>query len=139
MKKVFIMTPCRLMNYSVEEVNNYIAKAAEIAKVIAGEDIDVNTNFFLEPVGTDKNGDAILGLRHEHDQLAYMAEEMAGMADADIIMLPNNFQSFSATARCIEGFPYRRNELRKYYVMPVGIADDDRNCRYHYAPVRDDE
>lgn len=91
MKKVFIMTPM-LINDTItsDDINTYIRKASGAAEAIIGEEIEVETNFFLEPVGTDKDGEVIMQVRNADDEIAYIAEELAAMEKCDYIIVSSS-------------------------------------------------
>ena len=89
MKKVFIMTPIEINEeVTTEKINTYIRKMSGAIKAILEEDIEVVTNFFLEPVGVDKDGEKIMQVRNRNDEIAYMAEELAAIKECDYIAVP---------------------------------------------------
>ena len=102
MYKVFVLTPCSLANTSIDKINDYIAKAADIFNSIAktrkedGEwkdaEIEFTNNFFIEttPDGTEE-------IRNTDDAFAYIAEEAPLIAEADAILLPANADGYEVS------------------------------------------
>ena len=149
MKKVFIMTPMEIDEYVTSEmVNTYIRKAAGAAKAIIDEDVEVETNFFLEPVGTDADGEPIMQVRKFNDEIAYMAEELQLMQNCEYIVLPapeyNSgvwscskalFREFniSLNGKTILELPIRLVELENehYSNIPVNRSYPHRPRRYY--------
>ena len=90
MKKVFILTPMEINEVATtEKINTYIRKMSGAVKAILDEDIEIVTNFFLEPVGVDKDGEKIMQVRNSDDEIAYMAEELAAIKECDYIVAPD--------------------------------------------------
>lgn len=109
MYKVFVLTPCSLTNTSIDKINNYIAKAADIFNSIAktrkedGEwkdaEIEFTNNFFIErdPNRIDTNPESVEVLRNSDDPFAYIAEEAPLIAEADAILLPANADGYEVS------------------------------------------
>ncbi len=102
MYKVFVLTPSSLTNTSIDKINNYLAKAADIFNSIAktrkedGEwqdaEIEFTNNFFIETTqdGTEE-------IRNSDDPFAYIGEEAPLIADADAILLPANADGYEVS------------------------------------------
>ena len=127
MKKVFIMTPM-LINDDItsDDINTYIRKA----EAIIGEDIEVETNFFLEPIGTDKDGEAIMQVRNADDEIAYMAEELSAMEKCDYIVV-SSLSDYNVPFSCAYGmikddFFHMFPKNRELMALPIHIVDRKR-------------
>lgn len=93
MKKVFIMTPMKLTpTVTSEKVNTYIRKVSGVIRAILdleeNEEIEFVTNFFLEPVGKDRDGEKIMQILNSDDEIAYMYDELSLIKDCDYIVMP---------------------------------------------------
>jgi len=139
MKKVFIMTPMEINEVITSEViNTYIRKAAGAAKAIIDEDIEVETNFFLEPIGTDKDGEPIMQVRNSTDEIAYMAEELSLMEKCDYIVTPaydDGIGTWSCSRALFRDFHIYRNE-REIFALPIHLCNvNAENYRCDNRPV----
>lgn len=136
MKKVFIMTPIEINEeVTTEKINTYIRKMSGAIKAILDEDIEVVTNFFLEPVGVDKDGEKIMQVRNRNDEIAYMAEELAAIETCDYIAVPEfisytgeieelwscNYGTFSNARPWMNG--------RKIISLPIQVLDHDHSTQ----------
>lgn len=132
MKKVFIMTPMEIDEVITSEVvNTYIRKAAGAAKAIIDEDIEVETNFFLEPIGTDKDGEPIMQVRNSTDEIAYMAEEFSLMEKCDYIVMPaydEPIGTWSSSRTIFRDFHLYLNE-RTVLKLPIYLINSDKDYR----------
>lgn len=139
MKKVFIITPVKIDDcVTVEKINTYIRKMSGAVKAILEEDIEVVTNFFLEPVGVDKDGEKIMQVRNSNDEIVYMAEELAAIKDCDYIAVPD-YVSTEAWS-CNYG-PLSREDLwmngRKTIKLPIRVSErDEERYNSYNRPVR---
>lgn len=126
MKKVFIMTPMKLtQKVNSEKINNYIRKAAEITKIIVEDEIEVETNFFLEPVGKDKDGEDIMQIVNANDEIAYMHDELGLMKDCDYIVMPECLGYGDLWSRTYIEFNHGTTWLngRKILFVPIHVND----------------
>ena len=131
MKKVFIMTPM-LINDSItsDDINTYIRKASGAAEAIIGEEIEVETNFFLEPIGTDKDGEPIMQVRNADDEIAYMAEELSAMEKCDYIIM-SSLSNYNASFSCTYGiikeqfFNIFLND-REIMALPIDVVEREK-------------
>jgi len=134
MKKVFIMTPIEINEeVTTEKINTYIRKMSGAIKAILEEDIEVVTNFFLEPVGVDKDGEKIMQVRNHNDEIAYMAEELAAIKECDYVAAPNYCPGGSNELwSCNFGLSHERLWVngRKFINLPIYVTDDGerRDC-----------
>ena len=143
MKKVFIMTPIEINDcVTVEKINTYIRKMTGAVKAILEEDIEVVTNFFLEPVGVDKDGEKIMQVHNRNDEIAYMAEELAAIKECDYIAIPEcichdsndlwscNYGALSHERMWLNG--------RKIISLPIQVIeyDDSIQCYNSHRPNR---
>lgn len=141
MKKVFIMTPIEINDcVTVEKINTYIRKMTGAIKAILEEDIEVVTNFFLEPVGVDRDGEKIMQVRNHNDEIAYMAEELAAIETCDYIAVPEfigyrdeehwscNYGMFANGRLWMNG--------RKVISLPIRIIEEDDKCCASRRPNR---
>ena len=87
MKKIFVVTPFLAKYYRTETINNYVAQMASIARgYLQDEEIEVHTNFFLEPTGeTEEDGTMLMCLRNSDNMLQYTIEELEEIAKCDAI------------------------------------------------------
>lgn len=93
MKKVYLFTP---VEGRTEDINNYISAAANILRAMfenRGEDIEIVTNFNLEPAGTDADGERITKIRNCDNPILYMSEELALINGCDYIARPESCMS----------------------------------------------
>lgn len=140
MKKVFIMTPIEINEeVTTEKINTYIRKMSGAIKAILEEDIEVVTNFFLEPVGVDKDGEKIMQVHNSNDEIVYMAEELAAIKDCDYIAVPEigyrdeeawscNYGIFS------NGRPWMNG--RKVISLPIRVTEGNDTCYTSRRPNR---
>lgn len=90
MKKVYLFTPTE---GRTEDINNYISAAANILKAMfenRGEEIEIITNFNLEPAGTDADGERITKIRNCDNPILYMSEELALLNGCDYVARPEH-------------------------------------------------
>lgn len=87
MKKIFVVTPIDTRYFRTETVNNYVAQMASIARgYLQDEEIEVHTNFFLEPTGeVDEDGTPVTALRNGDNMIQYMIEELEEIAKVDAV------------------------------------------------------
>lgn len=87
MKKIFVVTPFDMKYYRTETINNHVAQMASIARgYLQDEEIEVHTNFFLEPTGeVDEDGTPVTALRNHDNMLQYTIEELEEIAKCDAI------------------------------------------------------
>lgn len=140
MKKVFIMTPIEINDcVTVEKINTYIRKMTGAVKAILEEDIEVVTNFFLEPVGVDKDGEKIMQIHNRNDEIAYMAEELAAVKECDYIVVPefidyhdSSLELWSCNCSILLNEKPWLNG-RKVIALPIRVGEyDDSIQRYNY-------
>lgn len=132
MKKVFIMTPIEVNEeVTVEKINTYIRKMSGAIKAILEDDIEVVTNFFLEPVGFDKDGEKIMQVHNHNDEIAYMAEELAAIKECDYIAASDYVRGGSKELwSCNYGLSHERLWVngRKFINLPIYVTGDGRYC-----------
>lgn len=95
MKKVYLFTPTE---GRTEDINNYISAAANILRAMfenRGEEIEIVTNFNLEPAGTDADGERITKIRNCDNPLLYMSEEAALIDSCDYVARPDGRLGFA--------------------------------------------
>lgn len=93
MKKVYLFTP---VEGRTEDINNYISAAANILKAMfenRGEEIEIVTNFNLEPAGMDADGEKITKIRNCDNPLLYMSEELALINGCDYFARPDRYSN----------------------------------------------
>lgn len=91
MKKVYLFTP---VEGRTEDINNYISAAANILRAMfenRGEEIEIVTNFNLEPAGTDADGERITKIRNCDNPILYMSEELALLNGCDYLARPEHY------------------------------------------------
>ena len=94
MKKVYLFTP---VEGRTEDINNYISAAANILRAMfenRGEEIEIVTNFNLEPAGTDADGERITKIRNCDRPLLYLSEEAALIDGCDYVAHPDSRLGF---------------------------------------------
>lgn len=132
MKKVFILTPMEINDcVTTEKINTYIRKMSGAIKAILEEDIEVVTNFFLEPVGVDRDGEKIMQVRNRNDEIAYMAEELAAIKECDYIAAPDYVSNafWSCNYEILRNMNTQMNgreviTLPIHVIEPVRVADE---------------
>lgn len=87
MKKIYVVTPFQAELYRPETINEYVKQIGSIARgYLKDEDIEVHTNYFLEPTGEkDTDGTNITALRNRDNMLQYCVEALQEMAKCDAI------------------------------------------------------